>query len=342
MDPFALRRLGKSSLSLPHLGFGGAALGNIVEEIPEAQAEATLDAAWQAGVRYFDTSPWYGRGLSERRIGSYLYRQPARERIISTKVGRLFTSPADPAAFSRSERSWPKGLHFEHRHDYSYDAIMRSYEDSLQRLAVNRVDALIIHDLDLGNLGSEERVRHHLDELSGGGLRALESLKAQGVIKTIGAGVNRLGTISLFLERFDLDFFLVATPYTLVEQGVLDAEFPLCEARGVGIVIGAVFATGILATGAVPGARYNYHPATTDELERVRKMEAVCNRHGVPLATAALQFPLHHPLVASVIPGAFSPEQVRQNVANMRHDIPDALWVELKAEKLIRADAPTP
>jgi len=342
MDPFVLRQLGRSTLRLPRLGFGGAALGNIVDIITEPEAEATVDAAWDAGVRYFDTSPWYGRGLSERRIGSSLYRRPANGRIISTKVGRLFTAPADPAAFAASERSWPNGLHFEHRYDYSYDAIMRSYEDSLQRLGVNRVDALIIHDLDLVNLGSEERVRHHLDELSGGGWRALESLKAQGVIKAIGAGVNRRGTIGPFLERFDLDFFLVATPYTLVEQGILDDEFPACEARGVGIVIGAVFATGILATGAVPGARYNYQPATPDELDRVRKMEAVCAGYGVPLAAVALQFPLHHPLVASVIPGAFSPGQVRQNVANMRQEIPEALWGDLKAGGLIRADAPTP
>ncbi len=151
-----------------------------------------------------------------------------------------------------------------------------------------------------------------------------------------------MGTIPAFLERVDADFFLVATPYTLVEQPVLDEEFPLCAARGVGLVIGAVFATGILATGAVPGARYNYHVATPEELERVRRMQAVCARHGVPLAAAALQFPMHHPLVASVIPGAFHPDQVRQNVETMRHPVPDDLWHELKAEKLLRADAPTP
>src|SRR5262249_48504923 len=145
-----------------------------------------------------------------------------------------------------------------------------------------------------------------------------------------------------YLKRFDIEFFLVATPYNLLDQPVLDEEFPLCEERGVGIIIGSVFATGILATGAVPGARYNYRPATEDELERVRKVEAVAKRHGVPLAAAAMQFPLHHPLVASVIPGAFHPDQVRQNVQTIRHDIPDQFWHELKAEKLLRADAPTP
>ena len=342
MDAFQRKPLGKTTLALPVLGLGGAALGNIFDAISEAQAEATMDAAWRAGIRYYDTSPWYGRGLSERRMGSYLLHQPADQRIISTKVGRLFTAPADPAAFARSERSWDKGLHFEHHHDYSYDALMRSYEDSLQRLGVNRVDALLIHDLDLGGVGTEERVDFHLRELENSGFRALQELKSAGLIKAIGAGVNRTGTILPFLERFDLDFFLVATPYTLVEQSVLDAEFPRCEARGVGIVIGAVFATGILATGAIPGARYNYRPATAEQLDRVRRMGAVCARYHVPLASAALQFPLHHPLVASVIPGAFQPDQVTENVKTMQVDIPDELWHELKDERLLRADAPTP
>jgi len=343
MNPFATKPLGRTSLRLPALGFGGAGLGHTTEEISDTQAEATLAAAWEAGIRYYDTSPWYGRGLSERRVGSFLLHQPAGERIISTKVGRLFSAPSDPAAFAASKRPWPSGLHFEHRYDYSYAAIMRAYEDSLQRLGVNRVHALLIHDLDAANVGGEEKVDQHFDELDrGGGFRALEELKSAGLIAAIGAGINYNGLMPRFLERFDLDFFLVARPYTLVEQDVLDAEFPACEARGVGIVIGAVFATGILATGPIEGARYNYHTATPEELDRVRRMQAVCARHGVPLASAALQFPLHHPIVASVIPGAFSPAQVVENVRAMAHEIPDALWHELKAEKLIRADAPTP
>ena len=343
MDPFATKRLGRSGLMLPRLGFGGAALGNIFDDVTEGEAEATLAAAWQAGIRYYDTSPWYGRGLSERRVGSFLLHQPPDQRLITTKVGRLFTAPDDPTAFAASERAWAQGLHFEHRHDYRYDAIMRSYEDSLQRLGVNRVGALIIHDLDLANLGSQALVDQHLAELDGGGgFRALEELKAAGLIQAIGAGVNRLGTIPAFLDRFDLDFFLVATPYTLVEQGVLDDEFPRCAARGVGVIIGAVFATGILATGPVPGARYNYHIATPEELDRVRRMDEIGRRHGVPLAAAALQFPLHPPVVTSVIPGAFAPAQVEENVRHMRHAIPDAYWHELKATGLLRPDAPTP
>ncbi len=294
-------------------------------------------------MRFYDTSPWYGRGLSEHRIGRGLYLRPPGEAIISTKVGRVLFAPDDVAAFAASERSWPNGLKFQHRHDYSYAGVMRSYEDSLQRLRRNRVDLLVIHDLDLANLGSEELVNQHLDELdAGGGMRALAELKAAGLIKAVGAGVNRLGTIPRFLERFALDFFLVALPYTLAEQPVLDEEFPLCEERGVGVIIGGVFASGVLATGPVPGARYNYQIADAEQLARIGRIEAVCKRHGVPLAAAALQFTLHHPIVAAVIPGAFHPDHPRRNVESMRVEIPADLWGELKHEGLLRQDAPTP
>lgn len=343
MEPFALSRLGRTSLELPRLGLGGASLGNIFNVVPEAEADATIDAAWDAGVRFYDTSPWYGRGLSEHRIGRGLHLRPPGEAIVSTKVGRVLFPPDDIAAFEASERSWPNGLKFQHRHDYSYAGVMRSYEQSLQRLRRNRVDVLVIHDLDLANLGTEERVNQHLDELeAGGGMRALEELKAAGLIKAIGAGVNRVGTIPRFLERFELDFFLVALPYTLAEQPVLDTEFPLCEQRGVGVIIGGVFASGILATGPVPGARYNYQIANDEQRTRIGRIEAVCERYGVPLAAAALQFTLHHPIVASVIPGAFHPDHPRRNVRSMRVEIPADLWGELKHAGLLRHDAPTP
>jgi D-threo-aldose 1-dehydrogenase len=343
MDPFARRRLGRTNLELPKLGLGGASLGNIFDVIPETQADATLAAAWEAGVRFYDTSPWYGRGLSEHRIGRGLYLRPPGEAIVSTKVGRVLFAPDDATAFEASERSWPNGLKFQHRHDYTHAGVMRSYEDSLQRLRRNRVDVLVIHDLDLANLGTEERVSQHLDELDGGGgMRALEELKAAGLIQAIGAGVNRMGTIPRFLERFDLDFFLVALPYTLAEQPVLDTEFPLCEERGVGVIIGGVFASGILATGPVPGARYNYQIANDEQLGRIGRMQAVCEQYGVPLAAAALQFTLHHPIVAAVIPGAFHPDHPRRNVESMRVEIPDDLWGELKHDGLLRVDAPTP
>jgi D-threo-aldose 1-dehydrogenase len=173
-------------------------------------------------------------------------------------------------------------------------------------------------------------------------MRALQELKAAGLISAIGAGVNRVGTIPPFLDMLDIDFFLVALPYTLADQPALDTELARCEERHVGIIIGAPLASGILATGAVPGARLNYRAPTAQEVEKINRIEAVCRSFGVPLPAAALQFPLHHPLVAAVIPGAFQPEQVAANVAHMRHEIPDALWSRLKEEKLIRADAPTP
>ena len=327
---------------MPQLGFGGAALGNLFTVVSNAEAEATVETAWAEGLRYFDTSPWYGRGLSERRIGGVLSHKPRADLLVSTKVGRILTAPPDPQAFERSARNWPDGLRFQHHHDYSFDGVMRSYEDSLQRLGMNRVDMLVIHDLDFVNLGSEALLSAHLAQLATGGIRALSELKAAGRIGAIGVGVNRVGTIPRFLDLFDLDFFLVALPYTLAEQPVLDGEFPLCEKRGVAAIIGGVFASGILATGVVPGARFNYHEPAADEAQRVRSIEAVCRRHGVPLASAALQFPLHHPIVASVIPGGFRPEHVRQSIASMRHPVPLDLWADLKRDGLLREDAPTP
>jgi len=342
MDPFALRKLGNTEVRPPQLGFGGAPVGNLFDAISDAESEATLNSAWGAGVRFYDTSPFYGRTLSEHRIGQVLRRQKRSEVILSTKVGRLFHPPADPEEFARRDRNWPHGLHFEYRHDYTYEGVMRSYEDSLQRLGMNRIDLLIIHDLDFVSLGSEELVTAHLGSLATSGINALNDLKARGLIGAIGAGVNRLGTIPRFLDLMNLDFFLVASPYTLAEQPALDEEFPLCERRGVGIVIGQVFASGILATGPVPGARYDYREPTAEQAERIRRIEAVCKKHGVPLASAALQFPLHHPLVASVIPGALHPDHVARNIRHMQHEVPGALWADLKQKKLIHADAPVP
>lgn len=342
MDPFARKRLGRTDVMLPQLGLGGAGLGNLFEAVSEDEAAATVNAAWDAGIRYYDTSPWYGRGLSEHRFGRELRWKNREELILSTKVGRLFSAPADPVAFEASERMWKEGLKFQHHYDYSYDGVMRSYEDSLQRLGMTRIDLLIIHDLDRAYFRSDALVQAHLNQLATGGMRALESLKAQGLIRAIGAGVNETGTIPLFADMLDLDFFLVALPYTLAEQPVLDGEFQLCAERGIGIIIGAPLASGILATGPVPGAKLNYRDPEPDEAARIGRMQKICGEFGVPLAAAALQFPLHHPLVASVIPGAIAASHPARNLETMRVDIPDALWATLKDEGLLRADAPTP
>ena len=338
LPPLKTRKLGRTNVSVTELGLGTAPLGELFERVNDDEAASLIEAAWDGGVRYFDTSPWYGRGLAEHRIGRALYRRPRAEFAISTKIGRVLRRPLGPNAI---KDQWLGGLEFQTVFDYGYDGVMRSFEDSLQRLGINRVDVLLIHDLDPWD-HNPAALNAYFTQLKTSGWRALAELREGGVIGGIGAGLNSLGSIPRFLDLFDIDFFLLAMRYTLLEQEVLDSEFPRCAERGVGIVVGGGYNSGILATGAVPGAMYNYAPAGPEILERVKKMEGVCARYRVPLPAAALQFPLGHPIVASIIPGAISRAQVEQNLAAFRHPIPADLWAELKREKLIRADAPTP
>ena len=340
MGNIGTSNLGSTGVALTNLGFGGAPLGDLFEILSETQAQATLQGAWDAGLRYFDTAPFYGYGKSEHRFGHFLRQQPRNEFVLSTKIGRVLRATRDPDNFDKG--MWAGGLPFDLYFDYSYDGIMRSYEDSLQRLSLNSVDLLLIHDLDHLFHVNDTRINAHMVQLGTSGWRALEELRSSGQIKGVGAGVNALGTIPRFLEMVDLDFFIVAMPYTLLDQDVLDAEFPQCEERGVGVVIGAVFASGILATGATENAYYAYAPAPPEVLEKTRRIQAVCDRHNVPLRAAALQFPLAHPIVAAAIPGGLMPEHVQSNVEIFEHPIPADLWSELKAEGLLREDAPTP
>ena len=340
MDPLIRRKLGRTDVEITQLGLGGAGLGDLFDVVDDADASATLQAAWDAGIRYYDTSPWYGRGQSEHRFGRALYRRRRADYVISTKVGRLFRAVHDAENFEHG--FWRGGLKFQHRFDYGYDGVMRSFEDSLQRLGLPSIDLLLIHDLDIAHHATDARVTAYLTELHNGGFRALTELRQSGLIRGIGAGINEPDMIPRFLNLMDVDFFLVAMPYTLLDTDVLDSEFPGCVARGAGFVIGAPFASGILATGALPGARYRYAEATAEILAKVKRIEAVCARHKVPLPAAALQFPLGHPSVAAVIPGALLPEQVTRNFAAFRHPIPAEFWAELKHERLLRADAPVP
>jgi D-threo-aldose 1-dehydrogenase len=333
------RKIGRTNVTVTELGLGTAPLGENICVIEEDEARLLLQTAWDGGIRYFDTSPWYGKGQAEHRVGRAFYRQPRDEFVISTKIGRILRRPLKFPIF-RDE--WVGGLEFDCYFDYSYDGIMRSFEDSLQRLGINRVDTLLIHDLDPWHFKMETKVTAYMNQLYASGWRALEELRDQGVIGGIGAGFNLGPTINRYLDMFDMDFFLIAMRYTLLEQEVLDSEFPNCEKRNVGIVVGGTYNSGILATGAVPGARYNYAPAGPEIMARVARIEAVCERHGVPLPAAALQFPLGHKIVAAVIPGAISTEQVRQNLAAFNRKIPQDLWAELKHETLIREDAPVP
>ena len=341
MDPFATRQIGQTNVEVTQLGLGGGTLGDPDEIISEAQAEATLDAAYNEGIRLFDTAPWYGNTKSEHRVGHYLRQRPRKSFRLTTKVGRIYSRPLNPNTFEFPR--WKGGLDFELRFDYTRNGVLRSYEQSLQRLGINTVDALIIHDLDWRHQKTEEGLKVGFDQLiNGGGFAALAELRSSGEIGAIGVGMNFTGLIPRFLKYCDIDYFLMAMPYTLLDQPALDEDLLLCQDRGVGIVIGAVFASGILATGPTASASYAYKPAKNNIITKARMIAAACERHGVPLSAAALQFPLYHPMVAAVIPGANSPEQVRSNVAAMQHTIPNALWAELKAEKLIRAEAPTP
>jgi len=340
MNPIETRMLGKSGVRVTQLGFGGAGLGELFVRVDEATAAATLQTAWDEGIRYYDTAPFYGRGLSEIRTGRFLDNKPRSEFVLSTKVGRWFFPPAKPDSFETG--FWAGGLRFEHVHDYSYDGIMRAYDQSQLRLGMNRIDLLVIHDLDFWFHETEEKVAAYLAQLFTSGWRALDQLRSHELVRGVGAGINELGMIPRFLNALDLDFFLLAMRYTLLEHETLKSELPYCERRNIGIVIGGVYNSGITATGAVEGAKYNYKDAMPDIMDRVARIESVCRANGVPLAAAALQFPLGHPAVASVIPGAIHPDQVRQNAENFRHPIPAALWSDLKIKGLIAEDAPTP
>ncbi|MEO5884926.1 MAG: aldo/keto reductase [Candidatus Limnocylindrales bacterium] len=332
------RTLGTTDVEVTELGFGGASIGELFVRVSERDAAATLASAWDAGVRYFDTAPWYGRGLSELRTGGGLRDRARGDFTISTKVGR-YLRPAAQEDFDQAP--WLGGSPNEVVFDYTYDGIMRSVEGSRMRLGITRFDIAFIHDLDRWYF-DEETMDGHLRDLATSGWRALDELRSSGQIGAVGAGINHLGMIPRHLDIGSVDAFLVAMPYTLLHQEVLDDEFPASAARGVGIVIGSPFQSGILAKGPGVGAKYNYADAPPDVEERVARIAAVCARHNVPLAAAALQFPLGHPSVASVIPGASSPAQQERNVGAFLHPIPPDLWAELKHEDLLREDAPVP
>lgn len=339
MRPQDRRELGSTGVSVTQLGFGGGAVGELWAPIPEEQAWGAVESAWDRGIRYFDVAPWYGRGLAERRVGNVVRLQPRSHFILSTKVGRVLAAPEDPDRFDRSP--WVGGLPFVATHDYTYDGLMRSFEDSLQRLALNRVDLLLIHDLDHWHHETDEAVAAHMRELTGSGHRALEELKADGRVKGIGAGINQPRTMPQFLDSVELDFFLIALCYTLLDQSALE-HMRRAQELGMGFIVGGVFNSGILATGAVPGAKFNYGDATEDVLERVRRIEKAAAKYNVPLVSAALQFPLGNASVASVIPGALSRDQVAQNVAAIEQAIPGEFWAELKSSELLSADVSTP
>ena len=340
MKTRTLDRHGNGGITLTELGFGTAPLGNLYRAITDEAARATLDAAWDAGMRYYDTAPLYGLGLSETRMNPFLRAHPRSEVTISTKVGRLL-EVVPPEKRTGLDKFFDVPSRRE-VYDYSYDGILRSLEISLERLGVDSVEILYAHDLDGWVHGSRAESDRRIDQLMASGYDALVRLRDEGVIRAFGAGVNEWQVCEALARRGDFDVFLLAGRYTLLEQEALESFLPLCEERNIGIVLGGPYNSGILATGAKPGAFYNYEPAPQPILDRVARIERVCAAHGVPLATAAMQFPLRHPAVVSVIPGGQRPEEVAANVAALDVAIPAALWADLKSEGLMREDAPTP
>jgi len=336
MNPFETRLLGNTGIKIPLLGFGGAPLGELFEIVEHKQAVETLDEAYASGIRYYDTAPWYGHGLSEHRLGNLLYQKNRHEFILSTKVGRVYRPfKDDPVLFDGSP--WVGGLPFEWNFDYSAAGFERSFLDSTMRLGLNQIDLLVIHDLDGSYHGKS--VSNKLQELETG-MEWLKKMKNSAAIQAFGAGINDMEMIPLFLEHFELDFFLVAMPYTLLNQEPLEEIFPECEKHGIGIIIGSPYASGILATGSCEESKYGYAAVSEEIRNKVQSIEKICEDHGVPLKAAALQFPLAHPLVSSVIPGSLSTAQVLDNIEMLKFPIPPEFWFELKQTGLLHPDAP--
>lgn len=328
-------------LDLPRLGFGSASIGNLYSRISDEVAEATVLAAWQHGFRYFDTAPYYGLGLSERRLGDALRAFSRDDFKLSTKVGRVL-NPAVDIDVTQARYGFESPMPFEPTYDYTYDGVMKSYEASLQRLGLSRIDILLVHDI--GALTHGDANAQHFSDLESGGYRALEELRRAGDIEAIGLGVNEWQVCEAAMEVGEFDCFLLAGRYTLLEQLALESFFPKCIEHGASVILGGAYNSGILATG-VNGEKigyYNYEPAPAGIVERVRVIEDVACRYSVTLAAAALQFPLAHEVVASVIPGIGNVSRVSETKALFEEVIPIDFWRDLKTQGVISSDAPVP
>jgi D-threo-aldose 1-dehydrogenase len=332
-----LRNLGKTALRVTELGFGGAPLGNLFAVVTEPNAQAGLKAAWDNGCRFFDTAPYYGYGLSERRVGDALREKKRDQYVLSTKIGRLIT----PGLHTRGEgTAFETPMPFGAKYDYGYDATKRSLEDSLQRLGLDRIDVALIHDIGREQHG-DDHPRHMCDAMEGG-YRALAELKKSGQIGAIGLGVNEVAVCEEAMGHGDFDCFLLAGRYTLLEQAPLDRFFPACQKRNISIIVGGPFNSGLLARVGQPDATYNYGAVPDEVARRAAALHEVCARHNVPLPAAAIQFPLAHPVVAAVIPGARNAAEVASHWQWVKQKIPAALWDDLRASALLHREAPVP
>ncbi|NLU71422.1 aldo/keto reductase [Streptomyces sp. HNM0575] len=337
MQVHDFRRLGRTAVRCTAMSFGAAPIGNFLRPFSDSSATDMVSQAWDLGMRYFDTAPLYGHGLSEHRLGHALRGYEREHYVVSTKVGRRL-KPAKPGTFDSG--LWVQPAPFSASYDYSYDGVMRSVEESLHRMLTDHVDVLLMHDVDRYTHGDAqpEMFRQAVDD----GFRALVKLREEKVVSAIGFGVNEADICLEALRQTDADCMLLAGRYTLLEQDPLDELLPLCESREVGVILGGVYNSGILATGAVEGAKFNYGPAPREMRERTERIHAVCREHDVPLPAAALQFAAAHPAVTSVCIGSRSPEQQNNSAVLFESEIPDALWSDLAAAGLLREDAPTP
>lgn len=330
LDPTELRPIGRTSLTVSRLGFGTTALGNIMRTTPAEEAMAAVEAASANGLRYFDSAPQYGQGLAEERLGAALAGQPRTNYTLSTKVGKILTPTSDgrvPAGI------FVDGNAFEITFDYSYDATLRSLDASLKRLKTDRVDILLIHDINRRYHG--DRVHERLDQAMKGAVPALKKLRSEGVIKAFGPAFNDIDILMRFVTEADVDCLMLPRGYSLLSHDAAPELLPECLRRKISVLIASPFESGILATGAVPGATYLYAPADEKVMAQVRRLEAVCTRHGVSLAAVALQFPARHPAVASVVTGMRSAQEVADNLKLMRTTIPAGLWTALEQDGLI-------
>src|SRR5829696_8433623 len=338
------RPLGRTGIEVTALGFGSAPLGDLYTQLDDETAIATAAKALSSGIAFFDTSPHYGNGLAEHRLGTTLRRADGETFVLSTKVGRWVNPHERPAPVSGkpgvASPGFVGGLPHRAVVDYSYDGTMRSFEQSLLRLGTDRVDILLIHDADVWTHGEsfEDRFREAME----GAYRALSELRDQGVIKGIGVGINEAQTCARFARAGDFDCVLLAGRYSLLDQSALDGFFGTAEEKGIAVLLGGVFNSGILATGPFPGARYDYKSASPEILECVRRIDEICRGHGIALADAALQFPLAHPIIASVVIGAVTPAEIARNIESLSRPVPVSLWADLKSAGVLRPDAPTP
>jgi D-threo-aldose 1-dehydrogenase len=335
-EPAATRRFPRRDVAVSQLGVGTAPFGSFAPDDTDTSIALAFATTQAAGLRYFDTAPFYGHGLAEHRLGACKRTVDRRTLTLSTKVGRLL-QPRDGGIAAGVHGGQPA---FEVAFDYSYDGTMRSLEHSLQRLGTNAVDIVLIHDVNRRWQG--DLVEQRYAEAMEGAHRALSELRAQGFVKAFGVGVNDWSILLRFAADGDFDCFMLAGRYTLLDHTSLATFMPDCQRRGIAVLMAAPFNSGILATGAQPGATYFYVEAEREIVERTRRIESICARHGVAIAAAALQFPLAHPVVASVVTGMRSASEVTADIAHCRAEIPVAFWEELRHSKLIAAEAPVP